>query len=234
MEHIPGCRIVLENGVGQIEEKKSKFIASIFSIKTEEEVAGLLEQVRKKYWDARHHCRAYIIGESENPVMHCSDDGEPAQTAGKPMLNVLLGERLHNVLAIVTRYFGGTLLGTGGLVRAYSAAVQEGLKNSILVEKYQGFVYQIKTDYSDFGKLSYLCGQRKIFILNTEYTDSVVTHIMLPAIQEQEFLKKLIETTNARAIVEKMQDMPYALHDNELILFKENGSVWDRIHSQSL
>ncbi len=113
MEQIPNCRIVLEGGTGQIEEKKSKFIASIFPVRTEEEAAKLIEQIRKKYWDARHHCMAYIIGESKNPIMRCSDDGEPAQTAGRPMLDILLGQKLHNVLAIVTRYFGGTLLGTG-------------------------------------------------------------------------------------------------------------------------
>lgn len=231
MEQIPNCRIVLEGGTGQIEEKKSKFIASIFPVRTEDEAAKLIEQIRKKYWDARHHCTAYIIGESKNPIMHCSDDGEPAQTAGRPMLDILLGQKLHNVLAIVTRYFGGTLLGTGGLVRAYSSAVQEGLKNSILVEKYKGILYDIKTDYSDLGKLSYLCGQRKLFILKTEYTESVMTRVLLPKMQEQEFLKKLAEVTNARAIAEKIQDIVYALYQEELILFKENGSVSCRIHS---
>lgn len=238
MEHIHtpawNCRIVLEGGMGQIEEKKSKFIASIFPVRTEEEAMELIEQTRKKYWDARHNCMAYVIGESGNPLMRCSDDGEPAQTAGRPMLDVLLGQNLHNVLAVVTRYFGGTLLGTGGLVRAYSSAVQEGLKHSILVDKQQGFVYNIKTEYADLGRLSYLCGQRKIFILNTEYTEFVVTRVMLPAVQEQEFLKKLAEATNARAAAEKIQNTPYALHKEELILFTENGSVQERIHSQSL
>lgn len=231
MEDTTGCRIVLEGGRGQIEEKKSKFIASIFPVRTQEEAVTLIEQIRKEYWDARHHCIAYLIGESENPIIRCSDDGEPAQTAGKPMLDVLLGQKLHNVLAVVTRYFGGTLLGTGGLVRAYSLAVQEGLKHSILVDKYQGFLYDIKTDYADLGKLSYLCGQRKIFILNTEYTEFVITKIVLPVQKEKEFLKSLAEATNARAVTEKLQDIRYALHQDELILFKENGSVAYRIHN---
>ena len=227
-------RIVLEGGVGQIEEKKSKFIASVFPVRTEEEAAGLIAQIRKQYWDARHHCTAYILGETKNPVMRCSDDGEPAQSAGRPMLDVLIGEELHNVLVIVTRYFGGTLLGTGGLVRAYSAAVKEGLKHSVLVEKKAGSLYEIRTDYNGLGKLSYLCGQMNIAVLGTEYTDTAASRLLLPLETEQEFLKKLTEATSARAKAEKMQDISYALHEKELILFTENGSVQDRIHNQSL
>lgn len=228
------CRIVLEGGVGQIEEKKSKFIASVFPVRTEEEASELIGQTKKKYWDARHNCTAYIIGESQNPMMRCSDDGEPAQTAGRPMLDVLAGEKLHNVLVVVTRYFGGTLLGTGGLVRAYSAAVKEGLNNSVLVEKKQGSIYEIETDYTDLGKLSYLCGQRKLTVLETEYTDLVMTRLVLPKEEEGGFLKELTEGTSARAKAEKTRDIRYALtQENEFILFTENGSVEDRIRSQS-
>ena len=224
------CKILYLGGEGEIVEKKSRFIATTRPVKSEEEVVAFVEEIKKKYWDARHNCYAWVIGE-QGQLSRCSDDGEPAQTAGRPMLDILLGQKLHNVLAIVTRYFGGTLLGTGGLVRAYSSAVQEGLKNSILVEKYKGILYDIKTDYSDLGKLSYLCGQRKLFILKTEYTESVMTRVLLPKMQEQEFLKKLAEVTNARAIAEKIQDIVYALYQEELILFKENGSVSCRIHS---
>lgn len=227
-------RVVLEGGMAQIEEKKSKFIASVFPVRTEEEAAGLIEQTRKKYWDARHHCTAYIIGDSKQSLMRCSDDGEPAQTAGRPMLDVLIGEKLYNVLVIVTRYFGGTLLGTGGLVRAYSLAVQEGLKHSILVEKKKGSIYGIKVDYTDFGKASYLCGQRKISVLNTEYTEIVKMTVVLSVKEEQEFLERLTEETCARAKIEKEQDIFYALHNKEIILFTENGSVLDHIHSQPL
>jgi len=226
------CRIVLESGTGQIEEKKSKFIATIFPVLSEEEASNNIEKIRKKYWDARHHCTAFIIGESKNPLMRCSDDGEPAQTAGRPMLDVLTGNGIHNVLAVVTRYFGGTLLGTGGLVRAYSSAVQEGLKNSVLVDKRSGSIYIVGTDYSDLGKLSYLCGQNGIAVLGTDYTDTVSSKIMLPQEQEQSFLKILSEATCGRAIAEKMQDTPYALHNDELILFNETGSVLEHIHTQ--
>ena len=121
-------RTVYRGGTGEIVEKKSRFIATVRLVESEEEALSCLEALRKKYWDARHNCFVYIIGENQETV-RCSDDGEPSGTAGRPMLDVVQGAGLRNVLVVVTRYFGGTLLGTGGLVRAYSQAVQEGLAN---------------------------------------------------------------------------------------------------------
>ena len=118
-------RTVYRGGTGEIVEKKSRFIATVRLVESEEEALSCLEALRKKYWDARHNCFVYIIGENQETV-RCSDDGEPSGTAGRPMLDVVQGAGLRNVLVVVTRYFGGTLLGTGGLVRAYSQAVQEG------------------------------------------------------------------------------------------------------------
>ena len=125
-----GYKIVYEGGSGEIEEKKSRFIATVRPVGSEEEVTAFLAEMKKKYWDARHNCFAYVIGE-KNELVRCSDDGEPSGTAGRPMLDVLLKEELHNVAVVVTRYFGGTLLGTGGLVRAYQQAVKEGLSNKL-------------------------------------------------------------------------------------------------------
>ena len=119
-------KTVLEGGTGEIVEKKSRFIATVRPVKNEEEALAFLEEMRKKYWDARHNCYAYSIGKNRE-FTRCSDDGEPSGTAGRPMLDVILGEDIYNVAVVVTRYFGGVLLGTGGLVRAYSKAVQEGL-----------------------------------------------------------------------------------------------------------
>ena len=110
-------RTEYQGGKGEIVEKKSRFIAEVFLVHSEEEAMQYLEQIRKKYWDARHHCWAYVIGE-ERVTERCSDDGEPSGTAGKPILEVIRGAGLHNIFVVVTRYFGGTLLGTGGLVRA--------------------------------------------------------------------------------------------------------------------
>ena len=113
---------VYQGASAEIVEKKSRFIAEVFPVSSEEEAAEILEEVKKQYWDARHHCWAYVIGDTQ-AAERCSDDGEPSGTAGKPILEVIRGQKLSNVLVVVTRYFGGTLLGTGGLVRAYSSCL---------------------------------------------------------------------------------------------------------------
>ena len=128
------CRTLYECGEGEIIEKKSRFIATVRKIETEEEALTFIAEMKKKYWDATHNCYAFVAGENQQ-LQRCSDDGEPNGTAGKPMLEVLRGNELRNIVVVVTRYFGGTLLGTGGLVRAYTKAVQEGIGNSVIVEK---------------------------------------------------------------------------------------------------
>ena len=120
-------------GEAEIIEKKSRFIATVRPVKSEEEAIAFIESMKKKYWNATHNCSAYVIGEHFQ-IQRCSDDGEPSGTAGKPMLDVLLGEEIHDVVVVVTRYFGGTLLGTGGLVRAYSSSTKEGLLASKVKE----------------------------------------------------------------------------------------------------
>ena len=147
-------RTVYRGGTGEIVEKKSRFIATVRLVESEEEALSCLEALRKKYWDARHNCFVYIIGENQETV-RCSDDGEPSGTAGRPMLDVVQGAGLRNVLVVVTRYFGGTLLGTGGLVRAYSQAVQEGLANSVLIDEIcgGGELMCEDLDYVDFEKI---------------------------------------------------------------------------------
>ena len=118
-------KIVYMGGQGEIVEKKSRFLADVESVGSEEDVAVFLEKIRKKYWDARHHCSAYVLGE-RNEISRCSDDGEPSGTAGRPILDVLTSSGVRNACVVVTRYFGGVLLGTGGLVRAYGRAAREG------------------------------------------------------------------------------------------------------------
>ena len=133
-------KILYKEGEAEISEKKSRFIAHIAPAQTEEEAQAFIEKIKKQYWDARHNCWAYSIGEKQ-PALRCSDDGEPSGTAGKPMLEVLTGQELHNVVAVVTRYFGGIKLGAGGLTRAYSQAVAEALKEANIVEKHLINVY---------------------------------------------------------------------------------------------
>ena len=144
---LDSVKILYKGGTAEIEVKKSRFIANLKSVESEEEAAAFIAEIKKKYWDARHNCQAFTIG-MNHELTRCSDDGEPAQTAGRPMLDVLLGEDVHNACVVVTRYFGGTLLGTGGLVRAYSGAVKEGLAASEIVEKKRAFEMKIVTDYT--------------------------------------------------------------------------------------
>lgn len=213
-----GYRVVYEGGEGEIVEKKSRFIATVRPIETEEEAVAFVNEMKKKYWDARHNCSAFVIG-SRQEVTRCSDDGEPAQTAGRPMLDVLLREGITNVAVVVTRYFGGVLLGTGGLVRAYQSATQAGLAASKIIEKRQGKKLIIHTDYNGLGKLQYLFGQQKTAILDTEYAADVVLTILVPVEQKDFLYKEITEQTNGTAQMEWGEDAVYALIDKTVQIF---------------
>ena len=211
-------KILYQGGQGELTEKKSRFIATTRPVETEVEAAAFVEEMKKKYWDARHNCYAYVIGD-RGQTSRCSDDGEPAQTAGRPMLDVLLGSGVRNICVVVTRYFGGVLLGTGGLVRAYSGAVQEGLKNSVVVEKRLGKKLMITTDYNGIGKLQYIAGQMGLTILDTQYTDQVVATVMVPLSQVPQLEKQVTEKTSGRARIEDGGTLYYAILDKEQLLF---------------
>lgn len=213
-----GYRVVYEGGEGEIVEKKSRFIATVRPIETEEEAVAFVNEMKKKYWDARHNCSAFVIG-SRQEVTRCSDDGEPAQTAGRPMLDVLLREGITNVAVVVTRYFGGVLLGTGGLVRAYQSATQAGLAASKIIEKCLGKKLIIHTDYNGLGKLQYLFGQQKTAILDTEYAADVVLTILVPVKQKDFLYKEITEQTNGTAQMEWGEDAVYALIDKTVQIF---------------
>ena len=152
-------KAVYEGGEGELIEKKSRFIATVIPAESEEEALAFIEAMKKKYWNATHNCSAYVIGE-KGQLKRCSDDGEPSGTAGKPILEVIRGAGLHNIFVVVTRYFGGTLLGTGGLVRAYTESAREGISHSQIITKIYGFKLNLTTDYTGLGKIQYLLGQR--------------------------------------------------------------------------
>ncbi len=202
-------RIVERGGVGEIEEKKSRFIAYVSPAETEEEALAFLETVKKKHWDARHNCYAYVLGERAQ-MMRFSDDGEPSGTAGKPILEVLLGAEVRNVIVVVTRYFGGTLLGTGGLVRAYTQATQAGLAGSVVRTMRYGVLLGITTDYNGIGRIQYLLGMRKIPIEEPEYTDVVTLKVKVPSEEETAVRKEITEATAGRARIEKIDSLYYA------------------------
>lgn len=189
------CTIAQDAQVQTI-EKKSKFIATVTSVTTQEEAETVLQQLRKKYYDATHNCFAYQVGEGQ-PIQKCSDDGEPQGTAGKPILDVLKGSGLTNILICVTRYFGGTLLGTGGLVRAYGHAAKEGLLAAGVMEKRSIQYFQLQMPYPLFGKVQYLLNEKAYTIKETNYTEIVSVIVEVREGNQDAFTKWLIEKTNA-------------------------------------
>lgn len=155
--------------IAEIIEKKSKFIATLYEANSKEEAERILQDTRKKYYDAKHNCYAYIIQKIEK----CSDDGEPSGTAGAPLLSLLKSANLTNIIIIVTRYFGGILLGTGGLVRAYTEVAQKAIGNAKIVLKDYGVKYEIEISYNNLKELQYICKKLKIKIVNIEYKENV-------------------------------------------------------------
>ena len=210
---------VYTGGVGEIVDKKSRFIAQVFPVKTEEEVMQLLETTRKKYWDARHNCYAFILG-ADGGISRCSDDGEPSGTAGRPILEVLSKRGLKDVLVIVTRYFGGTLLGTGGLVRAYSQAAQAGLMESCIITKQAGYRITVDTDYNGIGKLQYAVAQLGASVLDTSYTDKVQMVFLVPSALADKAGKEVTEATSGRAaITQEKEEVYFAEIEKEVVVF---------------
>lgn len=193
--------IVYRPGTGEIVEKKSRFIANAAPAGSEEEAAAFLESIRKKHYDARHHCSAFIIGRNRE-LIRSSDDGEPGGTAGRPILEVLLAKELTNTIVVVTRYFGGTLLGTGGLVRAYTEAAKAGIEDAGTAVMRYGAEISVKTDYTDLGKIQYLLGNKGIPILNSNYTDKAQLVVRVPEEGIERLLEDLRESTGARAETE--------------------------------
>ena len=202
----------------EIVEKKSRFIANLEHVESEEEALAYIEMIRKKYWDARHHCWAYAIG-NEQVQERLSDDGEPSGTAGKPILEVIRGNEIHNVLIVVTRYFGGTLLGTGGLVRAYTQAAQEGIAASTIVTKTQGYKVKIQTDYTTLGKIQYLLGQKGIQIIDSVYQDNVEIFVYISKEEESVLQRDITEVTNGQTVVERIEECSFANVEGQMIQF---------------
>ena len=185
-------KVLYEGASAEIVEKKSRFIADVKPVESEAEATAFLESIRKKYWDCRHHCSAFTIGEN-NEITRCSDDGEPSGTAGRPILDIILGMEIHNVCVVVSRYFGGTLLGTGGLVRAYTQATQaaiaaaERVTVSVCVDIVLRIAYPL---YDQAVRIASDCGAKT---LDTQYADAVtMTLRMLDGTQEP-LLAKLTE-----------------------------------------
>lgn len=183
-------KTIKENVSGQIVEKKSKFIANAFYVETVEEAENIIKHTKRKYYDARHNCYAYIVfDEKQRLIERCSDDGEPSGTAGNPILTVLKGDTLCNILVIVTRYFGGILLGTGGLVRAYNGATERALEKADFLKIQTGVEVKIILSYDSVESFRYYARKNNINIINEEYSDNVEYLIEI----SNEMLEKILK-----------------------------------------
>ena len=180
-------KTIAKDSNSEIVEKKSKFIANVFYVESIQEAEEKIKEIKRKYYDAKHNCFAYSVFSEEGIINRFSDDGEPSGTAGSPMLNIINSKELTNILVVVTRYFGGILLGTGGLVRAYTSVFQEALKQTKEIEKDVGMREKIVTTYQDLEKLKYYLKQKNIDIMKIEYNEDVNVFIDI----SKEKLKKL-------------------------------------------
>lgn len=193
---VKGFFTIKENVQAEIVEKKSKFIANLFYIENIEEAEKIIKETRKKYFDARHNCIAYRVIEGGQIIERFSDDGEPSGTAGAPMLNILQKNGYVNVLIVVTRYFGGILLGTGGLVRAYSDSLTLAIEKSIKIEKRLGNQLEVIVDYSELDNFKYYCRNNKINIIESTFEEKIICKIEM----ENDKKEKLIEDFNTKKV----------------------------------
>lgn len=200
--------LLTKGAEAELVEKKSRFIATVRPVSNEQEAAEFIDEMKKKYYDARHNCSAFVIG-SKAQITRSSDDGEPSGTAGRPMLEVLLGSEIRNVAAVVTRYFGGTLLGTGGLVRAYSGVLKEALEKCETARQHFGVRLKIRTDYNTVGKIQYILASKNINIEDSIYAADVEMTVISPIEEYDRLCKELVEATSARVGLEEAERLYY-------------------------
>ena len=208
MPMVDEYQTIVGTSQGTYSELRSKFLGFAHHVTTPEEALSLVAEYQKKYYDARHNCSAFVIG-SKGELTRSSDDGEPSGTAGRPMLEVLTGSGIRNIAAVVTRYFGGVLLGTGGLVRAYSGAVKMALEQCETITRRYGVQMLIKTDYNGVGKIQYLLGSKDVVIQDSVYAADVQMTVLVPIEEYDRLCKELVEATNGRVGLEEVEKLYY-------------------------
>ncbi len=196
-------KAVIKDGDAVIEVKRSKFIAAVRPVKSEEDALLFLESERKKYYDAKHHCSAYIIKNSPQDIVHSSDDGEPSGTAGKPIMEVISQAGLKDVICVVTRYFGGTLLGTGGLVRAYTDAAKEALEKAEIKEMTLKQEFELIFDYTHTGKVDNILKNAGCIRKDAQYSDIVRYTCSIGTDDADEVIAKVIEASAGAVKIDK-------------------------------
>lgn len=210
---------IRDRGEDRFEEKKSEFIGYAKRVENEEEAKDFINEIKSIHKQARHNCWAYVIGEKMN-IQRYSDDGEPQGTAGIPILEVMKKSNITDCAVVVTRYFGGILLGTGGLTRAYTKGASIGIKAAGIVEKVIGLKLSFEMEYDLFGKIQYICGQNSWHIEDTEYTDKVIVHILCEKNIADTIESEIVEATSGKVIIRKSE---------EKIYFKEGHRLYEEI-----
>ena len=199
---------IKENVQTEIVVKKSKFICNLIKVESQEEAEEHIKKIKKKYYDARHNCVAYRVIEDEQVVEKSSDDGEPSGTAGGPILNILQKNNFGNILVVVTRYFGGILLGTGGLVRAYSDATLDAIDAAEKVEICVGIEAEIELDYNNLESFKYYCKKNNIYIKDYDYSEKIICKIQLEEGNkerlEDDFKTKKVNLINLKFLSKKL------------------------------
>lgn len=188
---------IKEDSYDEFVEKKSTFITHLVRVTSEEEAREFIQKMKKKHYDATHVCSCYVVGDN-NEITRANDDGEPSGTAGAPMLDVLVKNEIKNVCATVIRYFGGTKLGTGGLVRAYGGGVINALKNATLVERKDALEIRLELDYSLNGKIEYEIEKTNFIVNNLEYTDKIIYTIYVMEEDYDSFHSWIANLTNGQ------------------------------------
>lgn len=199
---------IIQNSSYELTEKKSKFTAHLFFVRNRDEAENKIKELKKIYHDARHNCSAYRVIENEGIYEKSSDDGEPSGTAGAPILNILKKNNLCNVLVVVTRYFGGILLGTGGLVKCYSNSTIGAVNMSEIIKIKEGTEFEVEVDYNHLEAFKYYCKKNKINILSINYSEKILINIEMESNLTQKFLdeieNKKLEVVSAKEIQKKL------------------------------
>ena len=202
-------------GEDRFEEKKSEFIGYAKRVENEDEAKAFVSEIKNMHKQSRHNCWAYVLGENMN-IQRYSDDGEPQGTAGIPILEVMKKSGITDCAVVVTRYFGGVLLGTGGLTRAYTKGASIAIKNAGIVEKVVGVNLTLEMDYDLLGKVQYICAQNLWHIEETEYTDKVVVHILAQKDILANIEKEMVECSSGKIIISKSDEEIYFKEENRL------------------
>jgi uncharacterized YigZ family protein len=212
----PAYKVLTLGGEGEVIEKRSRFLGVAVPVSSEEEANAILEERRKRYWDASHHVFAYVLG-AKGEIVRCSDDGEPSGTGGRPVLDVLMGAEVRNVLVVVTRYFGGTLLGTGGLARAYGAAAMAALSNGRIGQMVYGYEVCIRIDYSGLGRIQYILGQKGIEPTRLIYGENVEVSLDVSIDMIDRLRQELTDATGGKLRWEQGQGQYFLQHSHPVI-----------------